>query len=149
MCSATVGATPVKRCTVAASDTFSYGSRGTPSWGNTLNRVPEFAYAQDAVSMRWVRRTPSTRALVSGERSVTVVSQLGVEVEHFVEHGEAQVGPAAGQLDEELCHLGLPPPVDVGRLHGRLGGREVVGQQVAHEQAVIAEEQRIVVPSGV
>src|SRR4051812_21582678 len=46
MCKATVGATPVKRCTSAASATFSYGSRGTPCWANTLNLVPEFPNAR-------------------------------------------------------------------------------------------------------
>src|SRR3954467_3277008 len=51
MCSATVGATPVNRCTVAASSIFSSGVRGTPSCGKTLNRVPELPYPQDGVSM--------------------------------------------------------------------------------------------------
>src|SRR5689334_17214858 len=69
MCRATVGATPVNRCTVAASAIFSYGSRGTPSWGKTLNRVPELPKAHDAVSMRCVRSTADTRVRVCGVRS--------------------------------------------------------------------------------
>jgi hypothetical protein len=49
--SATVGATPVNSCTFAASRSFSQGSRGTPAWAKTLNRVPEFPYAHDGVSI--------------------------------------------------------------------------------------------------
>jgi hypothetical protein len=52
MCSATVGATPVNLCTVAASAIFSCGLRGTPAWAKTLNRVPELPKAQDGVSIR-------------------------------------------------------------------------------------------------
>src|SRR6186997_1598657 len=57
MCSATVGATPVYRWTCAASATFSNGSRGTPCWANTLNRVPELPNAHEGSSIRWVRST--------------------------------------------------------------------------------------------
>ena len=41
MCSATVGARPVNRCTVAASAIFSSTVRGVPGEPNTLKRVPE------------------------------------------------------------------------------------------------------------
>ena len=61
MWSATVGATPVKRWTCAASAIFSYGSRGTPCWANTLNRVPELPNAHDGSSIRWPAG-PSTMA---------------------------------------------------------------------------------------
>jgi hypothetical protein len=43
MCSATLGAAPVRRCTTAASAIFSSGERGTPGCAKTLNRVPELA----------------------------------------------------------------------------------------------------------
>ena len=46
-----LGATPVKRCTCAASSAFSHGVRGTPGWPNTLNRVPEFPKAQEGSSI--------------------------------------------------------------------------------------------------
>src|SRR3954447_7208578 len=46
MCNDTRGATPVYRCTCAASAIFSNGSRGTPGCENTLNRVPELPNAQ-------------------------------------------------------------------------------------------------------
>ena len=51
MWSATVGATPVNRWTWAASAIFSYGSRGTPAWANTLKRVPELPNAHDGSSI--------------------------------------------------------------------------------------------------
>jgi hypothetical protein len=49
---------------------------------------------------------------------------------------------------EELRHLGLPAGVDVRRLHAGESGLEVLGLQVADEQAVIVEEQRVVAPAG-
>src|ERR1700761_703023 len=51
MCTAMRGATPVKRCTCAASSAFSHGVRGTPGWPNTLNRVPELPKAQEGSSI--------------------------------------------------------------------------------------------------
>ncbi len=51
MCSATLGATPVNRCTTAASAIFSSGDRGTPGWLNTLNRVPELPNAHEGSSI--------------------------------------------------------------------------------------------------
>src|SRR6185436_8483835 len=57
---ATVGATPVKRWTCAASATFSYGSRGTPFWAKTLKRVPELPKAHDGSSIRWARNDATT-----------------------------------------------------------------------------------------
>ena len=41
MCSATDGARPVKRCTVAASAIFSCTVRGVPGEPKTRKRVPE------------------------------------------------------------------------------------------------------------
>src|ERR1700744_4830189 len=55
MCRATLGVTPVWRCTCAASASFSYGFRGRPGCGKTLNRVPEFPKAQDGSSIFWPR----------------------------------------------------------------------------------------------
>src|SRR6266581_59746 len=66
MCTAMAGATPVKRCTWAASCAFSHGVRGTPGWLNTLNRVPEFPNAQEGSSIWCVRSaslTPSRSAI--------------------------------------------------------------------------------------
>ena len=51
MCSATVGASPVNRCTTAASAIFSRTVRGVPGVPNTLNRVPEFPNAHEGSSI--------------------------------------------------------------------------------------------------
>ncbi len=56
----TFGASPVSALTCAASAIFSYGSRGVPGVVNTLNRVPEFPYAQLGTSM--VKSSSSDRA---------------------------------------------------------------------------------------
>src|SRR4249920_3696628 len=78
MCSAMVGATPVYRCTWEASAIFSYGSRGTPGWANTLNRVPELPNAQEGSSMAC-----SSRSGAIGVRSVMVLPAcLVVETIH-------------------------------------------------------------------
>jgi hypothetical protein len=67
---AMLGAMPVYLCTWAASAIFSWGVRGTPGWGNTLNRVPLFPNAQDGVSIRCARSAsftvPWSDALRSG-----------------------------------------------------------------------------------
>src|SRR4249919_1365069 len=68
--SATLGAIPVKRLTCAASATFSYGSRGTPFWAKTLNRVPELPNAHDGSSMRWDRSAATTAWLLVTSASV-------------------------------------------------------------------------------
>src|SRR4051812_44557587 len=65
MCSDTRGATPVYRCTCAASEIFSNGSRGTPGWENTLNRVPELPNAQLGISI--VNSARPMRTLSAGE----------------------------------------------------------------------------------
>src|SRR3954470_5416107 len=77
MCRATVGATPVKRWTSAASATFSYGSRGTPCWAKTLNRVPELPNAQDGSSIRWDRSAATTAWSVVTSASVAPRAVLG------------------------------------------------------------------------
>src|SRR3954465_12629532 len=77
MCSATVGATPVNRCTSAASATFSYGSRGTARCANTLNRVPELPNAQDGSSIRWDRSAATTAWSVVTSASVAPRAVLG------------------------------------------------------------------------
>src|SRR3954454_23673215 len=64
VCSDTRGVTPVYRCTCAASEIFSNGSRGTPGWENTLKRVPELPNAQvgtSTVNSAKAARTPSAR----------------------------------------------------------------------------------------
>src|ERR1700722_10956046 len=62
MCTAMLGATPVKRWTWAASSVFSQGVRGTPGWPNTLNRVPVFPNAHEGSSISCSRRAALTPA---------------------------------------------------------------------------------------
>ena len=64
-CSATEGAIPVRRCTSAASSSFSKGSRGAPGCANTAKRVPEFPNAHDGVSTSCARSASSTRTTSS------------------------------------------------------------------------------------
>src|SRR6476646_3309842 len=67
MWSATVGAMPVNWFTWAASETFSYGSRGTPRWAKTLKRVPELPNAHDGSSIRCERRVATTAESNGGD----------------------------------------------------------------------------------
>src|SRR5580698_3803658 len=69
MWTATLGATPVKACTCAASSTFSCGVRGTPGWPNTLNLVPVLPNAHEGNSIRCSRSAVFT-AVRSGISSV-------------------------------------------------------------------------------
>src|SRR5829696_4296757 len=135
MCSATLGATPVKACTCAASASFSYGSRGTPACAKTLKRVPEFPYAHDGVSIACARN----RDLIA-PMSVTTNTFQSVQVEDLGERPHPRVGGAAVQVFEEGRHLRLPAGVDVRLVHRAEGGLEVVCLQIADQQAVLAQE---------
>src|SRR3954447_2778746 len=88
---------------------------------------------------------PRTTRPLSAPRSMAAKS---VKVEDLGQPREAGVGPVAGRQLEELRHLRLPARVDVGLLHPALRGGEVVGLEVAHEQPVVAQEQRVVAPAG-
>ncbi len=57
------------RCTCAASAIFSNGSRGTPGWENTLNRVPELPNAQLGTSI--VNSARPLRTLSARHRRAT------------------------------------------------------------------------------
>jgi len=76
MWSATVGATPVKRWTWAASAIFSYGSRGTPFWAKTLKRVPELPNAHDGSSMCWDLSVATTAGLLVTSASDDSLNRL-------------------------------------------------------------------------
>src|SRR5690606_15983253 len=162
MCSATLGASPVKRLTCAASAIFSYGSRGVPGVVNTRNRVPELPNAHDGSSMPWASRVDR----ISGERVLTVcafvsdsrgvgvvagaVAACGVgmvpEVERLGQRGGGLVGPAV-EADEDRGHLGFPASGDGGCREVSLRRGVVVRLVVAEEHAVLAEVQRVVAPT--
>src|SRR5690242_21361898 len=89
MCTAMRGATPVKRCTCAASSAFSHGVRGTPGWPNTLNRVPEFPNAQEGSSIS----CPFSAALTAVRSRIWCSSPLSVHVKYLADPLEPPVGP--------------------------------------------------------
>src|SRR6478752_7040872 len=72
MCRDTFGANPVNAFTCAASATFSNASRGVPAVVNTLNRVPEFPYAQDGTSIPKSSRSARAAVVVMGDVLVLV-----------------------------------------------------------------------------
>src|SRR5215467_12837184 len=99
MCTATLGAIPVNRCTCAASSIFSCGVRGTPGWANTLNRVPVFPNAQDGSSIRCARKAVAAAAR-SGMCVHLQAADLGrssVQVKYLVDPPEALIGMLAAQ----------------------------------------------------
>src|SRR6476660_2639481 len=103
MCSATTGANPVNRCTVAASAIFSRMSRGVPGVPNTLNRVPEFPKAQDSNSMaRLSTAGPNPLVVMVG---VSAASWMDISVAALVGHGRV------GDRD-----VGAAVAVSVGRV---------------------------------
>src|ERR1700712_3911573 len=94
MCSETERATPVNASTWAASSSFSYGSRATPGWENTLNRVPELPNAHDGISIHW-RLSSSLMLLMSSSPSGSG------EVEDLRDRLDALVGPLIAEPGEE------------------------------------------------
>ena len=68
-------------------------------------------------------------------------------MEDFFEGGHGIVG-AAGHGLEKGGHLGLPSGVDGVTLHAVASSFEVFGFEVANEEAVGAEEERVILPAG-
>src|SRR4051812_23739208 len=114
MCSATVGATPVKRCTCAASAIFSYGSRGTPGCANTLNRVPELPKAQEGSSMCCRRSTCLTASRSTMDEPAFDKGELDSDG-HEVRAEEVGGGP---QLRQEVAGAERPVVRDPGGAPG-------------------------------
>src|SRR5580704_9696773 len=135
MCTATLGATPVNRCTWAASSIFSVTVRGTPGWANTLNRVPVFPNAHDGVSIRCARSAAFTavRSGISGHLQAAEPDG-SVEVKDLGDPAEPFVGPLVTDVGEERGHLGLPALVHASLLHPLSRRVEVVGLQVTDQQ---------------
>src|SRR5262245_14264138 len=114
---ATVGATPVKRWTCAASATFSNGSRGTPCWANTLNRVPEFPKAHDGNSIRCVRSVASTAALADAVTVMVLSSprqRPASPVDGSVAGRDASDGPGGGVSPSDAIARDTVPQVSIG-----------------------------------
>src|SRR6478736_9213191 len=163
MCTATLGATPVNRCTCAASSIFSCGVRGVPGLANTLKRVPVFTNAQDGSSIRCASRAFFTalRSGISRHLSSAALIRLGtrrgtgqgarparsVQVEDLVDPPEALVRAGPVEILKVRGHLRLPALVDGGARHRLLRRVEVAGLQVADEEALAGQEQRVVAPA--
>src|SRR3954465_208916 len=97
-----------------------------------------------STSTRAPSKRPRTTRPLSAPRSIAAKS---VKVEDLGKAHEAGVRPGARRKLEELGHVRLPARVDVGRLHAALRGREVLGLEIADQQAVVAQEQRVVAPA--
>src|SRR3954454_13627831 len=105
MCSDTRGATPVCLCTWAASSTFSNGSRATPGWPNTLNRVPELPNAHEGSSMVCSARAASAavrRSVVTGVLRPAPGGALGAADAQPDESFHSAVAQTIGSL-VDLC----------------------------------------------
>src|SRR5690242_2440178 len=144
MCTAMRGATPVKRCTCAASSAFSHGVRGTPGWPNTLNRVPEFPKAQEGSSIS----CPFSAALTAVRSRIWCSSPLSVHVKYLADPLESLVGRKAVEFGEVGRHVPLPPGVDLGRGHAVERGLVILRFQVSNQQPVLRQEQAVVPPPG-
>src|SRR5262245_56873656 len=65
----------------------------------------------------------------------------GAGAANRVQHQETAVGAAARQVLEERRHFRLPAGVDVGGLHRVQRRVQVSCQEVAHQEAVVAQEE--------
>src|SRR3984885_5655555 len=136
MCTAMLGATPVKRCTWAASSAFSHGVRGTPGCPNTLNRVPVFPNAQEGSSISCSRSAaltaPSSRISVHLQFQFQAARPRIVDLYH----------PHTGSKDPRSLEPGSEVElVDVGGGEGE-GGTEqdgLVGADREHAEPPRAE----------
>src|SRR5215207_7608059 len=80
-------------------------------------------------------------------RCLFVPGKLVLQVEDLVQHEESLVGLSVGEVGEEVGHLGLPAAVDLRVCHSRLRVRDRWRLDVADQESVIAQEQRVVVPT--
>src|SRR5215207_8854234 len=80
-------------------------------------------------------------------RCLLVPGELVLEMEDLVEHEESLVWLSVAEVGEELSHLGLPAAVDLRACHSRLRVHDRRCLDVADQESVTAEEQRVVVPT--
>ncbi len=71
-----------------------------------------------------------------------------IQVEDFFERAHEVVG-VGFDAGEEGLHVLLPAGIDGQSLHGGACAVEVVGEEIAHEEAVGTEKEGVVVPAGV
>jgi hypothetical protein len=68
-------------------------------------------------------------------------------MKYLFELQETFVGTASIQIGEILGHLALPSGIDILRCHLAQRLLQIVRFQIANQQAVFAQEQRIVAPA--
>ncbi|MEY9931952.1 hypothetical protein ABH926_006601 [Catenulispora sp. GP43] len=73
---------------------------------------------------------------------------LTFQIEHLIERHHRPIRRTAVDPLEVARHLLLPPGVDLGAGHRGERGAEVLGLQVADQQPVRPQEQRVVPPTG-
>src|SRR5580693_8752660 len=69
-------------------------------------------------------------------------------MKNLFERGHGLVGQEALGLHEESGHLALPAFVHFARSHTGACALEVFGLEITDQEAICAEEERIVVPAG-
>src|SRR3954468_23223247 len=141
MCSATDGATPVKRCTCAASATFSNGFRGTPGWLNTLNRVPELPKAQDGNSMRCRASTDLTESGSTMEYLLSSDTSSGSYSDGYVDEFDAEQVRSGAEVRPEVADAERPVVGDAGGAPG-VGPLAGVAPEVDSRRRVPDLQQR-------
>src|ERR1043165_8728923 len=106
-----------------------------PRWGwfRTLETVPTETAASRATSLIPTVARPWPRSR---------------KVEDLGERAHRGVGGLPVQRLEELAHFGLPTRLHPGGVHRGTRLVEVLGLQVADEQSVLAQEERVIVPAG-
>ena len=115
MCSATAGASPVKRCTCAASASFSNGSRGTPGWREHLEPGAGVAERPGGQLDRLLRRA---RSRAAGAESVGhgASCSAGEVVKRFIH----VLAPTVGQPARTVSTTCRPDGVET--VHRRAAG---------------------------
>src|SRR5579862_1350106 len=71
-----------------------------------------------------------------------------LQVEDLRERSHAGIRSSASERFEKGSHLRLPASIDRMLLHRGAGTLEVRGFQIADEQTIRAQEERVIVPAG-
>src|SRR5271165_768175 len=72
---------------------------------------------------------------------------MNLQMEHFFERFHGAIRQNSVRLDEERRHLPLPAIIHVAARHAGARAFKVLSFEVADEQAVRTQEQRVVIPS--
>src|SRR6266849_335106 len=75
-------------------------------------------------------------------------SCLNLQVKNFLQRLHGAIRQRAIWLNEEVTHLALPAVVDFAFGHASPSALKVFRLEIADEKAIVAQEQRVIVPSG-